>query len=163
MRHPGFEPGIFTALIKTRNFRPLSLVLASMHSHLFHKKRIVSFCPFSSVFWELSNYCRVLSVYGLSTRKYVFAVGLLGTAGNWTRELSHLKENHTTRPLSYELRYYAFLDFFQIKFIAFFFKFFSFRFWWFFLGLIIILSCLLLAFFTKKCEIFLYFIGDNWV
>ena len=33
-------------------------------------------------------------------------------------------ENHTTRPLSYELRYYAFLDFFQIKFIAFFLNFF---------------------------------------
>ena len=33
MRHPLFKAGIFTALIKNRDFRPLSLVLASMHSY----------------------------------------------------------------------------------------------------------------------------------
>ena len=41
LRHPLFKPGIFTALIKNRNFRPLSLVPASMHSYLFYKKKNV--------------------------------------------------------------------------------------------------------------------------
>ena len=48
-----FQTRNFTALIKIRNYRPLSLVLASMHSYLFHKKRMFSFCPFSFVFVSL--------------------------------------------------------------------------------------------------------------
>ena len=74
-----------------------------------------------------------------------------------------LIENPTTRPLSYELRYYAFLDFFSNQVhCVFFLNFFLLGFDEFFLVLIIISSCLLLAIFlTKKYEIFLYFIGDN--
>ena len=103
MRHLLFKPRIFTALIKNRNFRPLSLVPASMHSYLFYKKRMFSFCPFSFVFFnEFNKYCRLLCVCGLSTRNFYFVsilrqpelhcfstskcnffnVSMLGTAGN---------------------------------------------------------------------------------
>ena len=75
MRHPLFKPGIFTALIENRNFRPLSLVLASMHSYLFYEKRKFSFCPFSFVFFcEYNKYCRLLCVCCLSTRNFYFVI-----------------------------------------------------------------------------------------
>ena len=83
MRHPLFKPGIFTALIKNCNFRPLSLVLASMHSFFFTKKRMLSFCPFSFVFFVSSINivgCSVFAVCLLET--IFFFVSILGTAGN---------------------------------------------------------------------------------
>ena len=65
MRHPRFKPEIFTALIKNRNFRPLSLVLAWMHSYLFYKKKNVLFL---SVF-----FVSLIKIVGC----FVFAVLLL--------------------------------------------------------------------------------------
>ena len=50
MKHPRFKLEIFTALIKNQNFRPLSLVLASMPSYLFYKKKCLVFvCLFVSL------------------------------------------------------------------------------------------------------------------
>ena len=68
MRHLLFKPRIFTAVIKNPNFRPLSLVPASMHSYLFYKKRMFSFCPFSFVF-----FVSLINIVGY----FVFAVFLL--------------------------------------------------------------------------------------
>ena len=83
MRHPLFKAGMFTALIKNRNFRPLSLVLASMHSYLFYKeKECLVFVHFHLFLCEINKYCRLLSVGCLSTRNHVFSVSNLGTAGN---------------------------------------------------------------------------------
>ena len=53
VRHPRYKPGTFTALLENRTFRPLSHVSESMLSHLFHKKRMNSFYPFSSIFVSL--------------------------------------------------------------------------------------------------------------
>ena len=84
MRHPLFKAGIFTALIKNRDFRPLSLVLASMHSYLFYKeKECLVFVRFHLFFLcELNKYCMLFSVCCLYTRNHIFSVSILGTAGN---------------------------------------------------------------------------------
>ena len=62
MKHPRFKPEIFTALIKNRNFRPLSLVLASMPSYLFYKKKMFSFCLFVC---EFNKNCRLQIVFAV--------------------------------------------------------------------------------------------------
>ena len=100
MRHPLFKPGIFTALIKNHNLRQLSLVLASMHSYLFYKKkRMFSFCPFSFVFFVSSINivgCSVFAVFLLETIFFLFVIwGQLGIEPGTSRTLS---ENYTTVP-----------------------------------------------------------------
>ena len=123
MRHPLFKPRIFTALIKNRNFRPLSLVLASMHSYLFYKKKCLVFVRFHLFFVSSINIvgCSVFAVFILET--IFFLVVFWGQPGIEPGTSRNLSENHTIRPLSHDVSLDAFLPFSQIKIIPFLFAF----------------------------------------
>ena len=67
MRNPRYKPGIFTALLENRTFRPLSHASASMLSHLFPKKIMFRLYPFSSIFVSVITIvgCLVFAVFML--------------------------------------------------------------------------------------------------
>ena len=109
MRHPRFKPEIFTALIKNRNFRPLSHVLASMPSYLFHKKRIDSFCLFFLCLIKIVG-CFVFAVFLLETIFILLVIwGQSGIEPGTSRPKI---ENHSSIPLSHAVSHDAFLPFF---------------------------------------------------